>query len=141
MIAVDTNLLIYAHRTTTPEHAAALSAIEQLCSAAQCAVCLPSIGEFWSIVTNAQLAHPASTSGQAKEFLVNLFNAGVQLWLPTQKFEERLIGLAKELKVVAAHIFDLQIGLIALENGARELWTHDKNFTKIPGLRLHDPLA
>jgi predicted nucleic acid-binding protein len=37
-------------------------------------------------------------------------------------------------------IFDLQIGMIALENGARELWTHDAGFVAVPGLKVRDPL-
>jgi hypothetical protein len=43
--------------------------------------------------------------------------------------------------VVGARIFDLQIAVASFEGGATELWTHDGAFVKVPGLRLHDPLA
>ena len=46
-----------------------------------------------------------------------------------------------ELKIVGRRIFDLQIALIAFENGATELWSHDKNFVGVPGLKVSDPLA
>jgi hypothetical protein len=35
----------------------------------------------------------------------------------------------------------LQIGICALDGGAIELWTHDGNFVKIPGLVIRDPLT
>jgi len=37
-------------------------------------------------------------------------------------------------------IFDLQIGLTALDNGADQIWSHDAGFLAPPGLRIHDPL-
>lgn len=36
--------------------------------------------------------------------------------------------------------FDLQIALIALENSATHIWTHDRNFVGVPGLKIHDPI-
>lgn len=56
MIFLDTNLLIYAHRSATPEHSAARSAIERASESPRgCGIALPSIAEFFSIVT-----HPAA---------------------------------------------------------------------------------
>ena len=52
-----------------------------------------------------------------------------------------LCQLALDLGVSGPRIFDLQIGLIAFENGATEIWTHDNKFIRIPGLRLHDPFS
>lgn len=53
MIAIDTNLLIYAHRSATPEHRAAGVAIESALNApGGCGVTLPSVAEFFSIVTH-----------------------------------------------------------------------------------------
>jgi len=48
--------------------------------------------------------------------------------------------MAADLQVAGSRIYDLQIALIAFENGATEIWTHDRNFTRIPGLHVHDPL-
>ena len=52
-----------------------------------------------------------------------------------------MMQLAAELRVSGVRIFDLQIGLTALDNGAVELWSHDEAFVRIPGLPLTDPLA
>jgi hypothetical protein len=58
------------------------------------------------------------------------------VWTPGTGFDERLLQLAVDLDVSGPRIFDLQIALTAFEHGAAELWTHDRNFVKIPGLRL-----
>jgi predicted nucleic acid-binding protein len=50
------------------------------------------------------------------------------------------MAAAAQIRVSGSHIFDLQIALIALEHGATEIWTHDRNFVSAPGLPVHDPL-
>jgi len=63
------------------------------------------------------------------------------VWSPGPEFGTRLVQTAADLNVMGARVFDLQIALCALEGGATELWTHDRNFVKVPGLRVHDPLV
>jgi predicted nucleic acid-binding protein len=53
----------------------------------------------------------------------------------------RLARAASDLEVRGSRVFDLQIALTALQNGATELWTHDRDFVSVPGLTVHDPLA
>jgi predicted nucleic acid-binding protein len=48
--------------------------------------------------------------------------------------------LAEELDVRGLRIFDLQIALAAFDNGATEIWTHDRNFVAVPGMLVRDPL-
>lgn len=142
MIAIDTNLLIYAHREKAPEHKGAKQAIQDAVNSNKgCGITLPSISEFWSIVTNKNLINHPSSTKEAQEFIVGLCEDGeMQIWEPHSDFSARLIQLASDLKIVGTRIFDLQIALIAFENGATELWTHDKDFIEFPGLRKKDPL-
>jgi predicted nucleic acid-binding protein len=62
------------------------------------------------------------------------------LWEPGAGFADRLLRAAAERGVRGARIFDLQIALTAVEAGAREIWTHDRDFVSVPGLRVRDPL-
>ena len=141
MIAIDTNLLIYAHRSATPEHLAARAAIESALNApGGCGVTLPSVAEFFSIVTHPNTIGRPSTPKAAGDFLESLRVAGVEDLVAGAAFSARLVRLAADLGVTGVRIFDLQIGLCALDSGATAVWTHDRGFVKIPGLAIHDPL-
>jgi toxin-antitoxin system PIN domain toxin len=142
MIAVDTNLLVYAHRAGAPEHAAARRAIERVASGGErWGFCLPSVGEFWAQVTHPRCPGGPSTPAQASGFLRSLLDeGGAAVFAPGEGFAERLCRWAAELGVSGPRVSDLQIGLAALDGGAAELWTHDRGFIALPGLRLHDPL-
>ncbi len=45
------------------------------------------------------------------------------------------------MSVSGPRVFDLQIGLLALEAGVTEMWTHDAGFIALSGLKVDDPLA
>ncbi len=140
MTAIDTNLLIYAHRSETPEHASARNAIERALNNGGCGYSLPCVAEFWGIVTHTSVERSPKRHVTARKFLEELSLAGVEIWFPGIGFGERLAQLAEDLSVSGARIFDLQIGLIAFENGATQIWTHDRDFRAPPGLRVVDPL-
>jgi hypothetical protein len=141
MIAVDTNLLVYAHRSATAEHRRARRAIERASrDRAGWGVSLASVSEFWAVVTHPAAGGRPSTGAEATAFVRALVDAGAALWLPGPGFAERLMQMADALAVSGPRIFDLQIALSAFDNGARELWTHDARFVSVPGLTVVDPL-
>ena len=141
MIALDTNLLVYAHRSAVAEHQAARRAIARARrTAAGWGFSLPVVGEFWSVVTHPAAAGRPSTSDEARRFLAALAAAGAEIWVPGVGFAARLIRLAGDLSVPGPRVFDLQIALMAFEGGATELWTADRRFVSIPGLPVVQPL-
>lgn len=142
MIAIDTNLLIYAHRTAAREHTAARRAIERAATDDRgWGISLASVSEFWGVATHPAATGRPSTPSEAAGFIRALVDDGrMAIWGPGPGFSDRLLQLADDLGVRGVRIFDLQIGLTAFENGAHELWTHDRHFVRIPGLRVRDPL-
>ncbi len=142
MIAVDTNLLVYAHRATVPEHPSAQAALERASrdrrgwgTTASC------VAEFWSVVTHARAAGRPSKPDEARRFLRSLVDeGGLELWSPGPGFGARLLQMAAELEISGPRIFDLQIALTAFDSGATEIWSHDRSFASFPGLRTRDPL-
>jgi len=143
MIAIDTNLLIYAHRARTAEHRGACAAIDRAVRDGRgWGIALPALTEFWSVVTHRNCLPRPSTTVEAQAFLDSLLTRGRgMIWLPGPGFGQRLFKLASSLGVTGARIFDLQIALAAFEGGATELWSHDGGFVSLPGLRVHDPLS
>jgi predicted nucleic acid-binding protein len=142
IIAIDTNLLIYAQRSDTSEHQRSVDALRKAADdASGWRISLPVHAEFWSVVTNPRAFKSPSTAAAAASFIHSLVrDAELRIWIPAEGFAQRLLEAAVNLTVTRAKIFDLQIGLIAQDNGAREIWTHDLNFTAIPGIKIHDPL-
>jgi hypothetical protein len=142
VIAIDTNLLVYAHRAALPEHRAARQALERAAGDRQgWGIAQPTVVEFWSVVTHPAATGRPSTAAEARTFLEALVHdGGGRVWLPSPGFDERLLDAAVGAHVKGPRIFDLQIALIALEHGAREIWTHDRHFLAAGGLRVVDPL-
>lgn len=66
MIAVDTNILVYAHREDSPFHAAARDCITELAEgAANWAIPWPCVHEFLAIVTHRRIYNPPTPHAEA----------------------------------------------------------------------------
>ena len=141
MIAVDTNLLVYAHRSSLPEHRQAQRAVEKACGNPKgWSIPVFCAAEFWAVVTHASSSPRPSQAEEARAFLAELCAAGAKVLYPRDGFMERLARLASDLKIQGPRIFDLQIALVSFEGGASEIWTHDRHFASLPGLPARDPL-
>jgi predicted nucleic acid-binding protein len=142
VIAIDTNLLVYAHRSATPEPKTS-SARRGACCASPggWGFSIGNILEFWSVVTHPAAKGRPSTPNEAKKFIRSLVDqGGAAIWLPAPGFDARFLDTATRLSLVGPRVFDLQIALTALDHGVREMWTHDAGFIHLPGLSVHDPL-
>ena len=141
MIALDTNILIYAHLSRCPQHRRARAAIELAAQHERgWGFALPCLAEFWAVATHPAAAGRPSRPTEARAFLANLTAAGARVFCPTSKTAAQVADLAVSLDIRGPRIFDLQIAQICTEAGVRELWSHDKNFVTVSGLELRDPL-
>jgi predicted nucleic acid-binding protein len=142
VIAIDTSLLVYAHRAGCTEHAAARQAIERAARSPDgWCIPLPCVFEYWSVVTHAACLGGASSPSAAREFIDSLVSTGRAFVLqPGPSFAQRCLQAAERLHVSGPRVFDLQIGLLCLEAGVTEILTHDAGFVSLPGLRVRDPL-
>jgi predicted nucleic acid-binding protein len=138
VIAFDTNLLVYAFMSKTEYHQLAKTKLQEaIASTSQCAIALPCLSEFWSVVT-----HPKTTGTKVKaKDIVRYFQflqeeARIQVLNPPPNFAQEFLRAAAKQKVSGARVFDLQIGLISKLNGVKELWTFDKSFVGLPGLKV-----
>ena len=142
MIALDTNLLVYAHRKGVPEHARAQHAIERAARhPAGWGIPLPCALEFWQVVTHPRAAGGPAAAAQAAGFIDALRRAGAALWAPTASTWDRLTEIAVRADASAVRVYDLQIALTARDHGAAEIWTRDSGFVSLRGLRVVDPFT
>ena len=142
MIALDTNILVYAHRSRSPLHQEALALLNQAVSASQgFGISYPVLTEFWMVATHSSTPGKPSTPELAAQFIEQLtIQTGGQIWYPGPGFSTELIHMAKKLNITGPRIFDLQIALIAAQNEATEIWTNDADFVSVPALKVSIPL-
>ena len=143
MIAVDTNLLVYAHREDSSWHAAAFDCIAGLAEErAPWAIPWPCIHEFLAIVTHPRIFAPPTPVERAI--------AQVDAWLesPTLVMLGEAEGYWKQLKTLLAagkvfgpQVHDARVAAICRQHGVRELWTADRDFGRYPGLKTLNPLV
>lgn len=66
MIAVDTNILVYAHRAEAPLHSQAMACLRGLAEGAEpWGIPVSCLHEFLAVVTSAHVFRPASSIGPA----------------------------------------------------------------------------
>lgn len=143
MIALDTNILVYAHRREAPSHGPAARVLaELLASGSPVAVPAPCIGEFLSVVTGPSAFSPASTPGEAIAQLdawlqapsARVIGEGPGSWAALQELVERS-------GVTGRRVHDARIAAVCLDQGITELWTADRDFGRFPELRTRNPLV
>jgi uncharacterized protein len=141
VIAVDTNVLVYAHRADTPQHHAAKSTLEQMAISGQrWCIPWPCAHEFVSVVTHTRWNAPTP--------LTVAFDA-LESWLShpscsaigeSSSHLSLLSGLAQRAQLKGAAVHDARIAAICLGASASELWTCDRDFQRFPDLKTRNPL-
>lgn len=143
MIALDTNLLVYAHRRETSFHGKARAAVASLAtSASTWAIPWPCLHEFYGVVTNPRAFTPASTIVQASAQLQDWLGSPSLVMLHEgRRHWELLHTLLVSGHLVGGQVHDARIAAICLEHGVREFWTADRDFNRFPSLAVRNPLA
>lgn len=143
MIALDTNLLVYAHRVDHPFHAAAAQAVRQLAEGkAPWAIPWPCLHEFYSTVTKPRVFSPPSTSDEAlRQIDIWLESPTLHLLSETPAHWPQLRTLLGKGKVQGALVHDARIAALCMTHGVRELWSADRDFSRFPALRTRNPLV
>jgi len=142
MIAVDTNILVYAHRNDDLRHARAREAIQSLIDSDEgWAVTWPSVHEFLAVSTNRRVFSRPATSDEAFAQIAALIEAGAILLGESDQHLATLTTIVSAAGFTGGAIHDARIAAICLDHGVRELWTADRDFIRIPRLRTRNPLV
>jgi uncharacterized protein len=142
LVAVDTNVLVYAHRREPAEHQVALELIRTLASSGDpWAIPWPCVYEFFSVVTNPRIwKESASTPTQAWAQVAAWFRAPrLALLAEPPGFAEVLEPLAQRARVRGPVVHDARVAALCLAHGVETLLTRDRDFSLFPELSTQDP--
>jgi toxin-antitoxin system PIN domain toxin len=143
LIAVDTNLLVYAHRIDSEWHQRAAACIRELAEArTPWAVPWPCIHEFLAIATHPRIWDPP-TPAEAALDQVEAWLESPSLVLLAEGAEHwsELRGQIEAGRIVGPRVHDARIAALCVAHGVRELWTADRDFSRFPRLATSNPLA
>jgi toxin-antitoxin system PIN domain toxin len=142
MIAVDANILVYAHREDSEWHAEALAALTGLANGARrWAIPWPCVHEFIAITTHPSMYVPPTPIATAF--------ASIEVWLSSASCRaigegvehfEILKALSLKGRIRGPMVHDTRIAAICLENGVAELWSADRDFGRYDELKVVNPL-
>lgn len=144
MIAVDTNILVYAHRRESRYHEPAAQLVRTLAEGDDSwAIPWPCCFEFLSVVTNPRIwKDTVSTPEQAWRQLAGWMDSpSLRLIGETRDFPETLERFVRGPRVRGGVVHDARIAAICVAHGAEALLTRDRDFAQFPELRTRDPLA
>jgi toxin-antitoxin system PIN domain toxin len=143
MIAVDTNLLVYAHRQDSPFHKPAAERLGELAeSPAQWAIPWPCLHEFYSVVTHPRIYDPPSTPAQAIDQIEVWFGSPSLILLTESELHWTVLrAMLLDGAVAGPMVHDGRIAALCAGHGVRELWTADRDFSRFPRLSVRNPLV
>ena len=143
MIAVDTNLLVYAHRRESRAHNAARAVMLALAEGDDAwAIPCPCCYEFLSVVTNRRIWKNEATSPERAWRQLQAWTASPSNRLigETDDFLQVLDRFVQRPRVHGGVVHDARIAAVCIAHGTEVLLTRDRDFSLFPELRTRDPL-
>jgi toxin-antitoxin system PIN domain toxin len=142
MIGIDTNILVYAHRSDMSFHSKADQFLSDLINdSISIAIPYPCLSEFLSIVTNPKIFKIPSPREIALQELENF------LTLPNVYCIGELTGyfsLYKEIsikaKISGGEFHDARIAAICIQHEIKVFYSADRDFNRFPKLKIKNPL-
>jgi toxin-antitoxin system PIN domain toxin len=140
VIAVDTNVLVTAHREDLPKHRLALEKLAALAAGdTPWAIPVFCFDEFVRVVTQPRLFDPPSTLDEAIAALEGLLESPtLRILSPGGRYPKLFAEALREADARGNLAFDAQIAAVCREQGAGRLLTMDRDFARFRDLQLLD---
>src|SRR5438876_61375 len=140
MVAVDTNLLVYAHREDATWHKEAGANLLELANGNErWAIPWPCVHEFLAIVTHPRIYKPPTPAKIACE-AIRVWMGSPELVLigESSGYFDRLEELAVAARIVGGAIHDARIAALCSYHGVTEFWSVDRDFSRFAGLKVRN---
>jgi toxin-antitoxin system PIN domain toxin len=142
VIAVDSNILVYAHRRDSAWHGPAAAAIAGLAAGQERWVLpWPCLHEFYAVVTHPRIYDPPSSPDAAIDQVEAwLESPTLELISEESRYWEKLRDMLRDGRVNGPRVHDARIAALCELHGVRELWSADRDFSRFPKLTTRNPL-
>ena len=142
MIAVDTNILVYAHREDSPWHDNAYTSVVELAEGrAPWAIPWPCVHEFLAIVTHPRIYSPPTPLVAANDQIEAWFESpSLTLLKETEGYWMHFRNIIEAGQIVGGQVHDARIAALCHLHEIKELWTADRDFSRFSGIRVYNPL-
>jgi uncharacterized protein len=143
VIAVDTSILVYAHRRESRSHGRAAGVVRSLAEGSNAwAIPWPCIYEFFSVVTNPRIWKKVASTPEQAWSQIAAWKASPSLHLlgETEDFFELLVRFVNRPRVRGPLVHDARVAAICVAHGVDELLSADRDFSLFPSLTVRDPL-
>ena len=143
MIAVDTNILVYAHRRDLPLHRTARDAVSRLAAGrVKWAIPWPCVHEFLAVVTNVRIFRQPTPVKQAmRQVRVWLESPAATTLAEDERYLDTLAALLESSGISGGKVHDARIAALCLHHAVDELWSADRDFSRFPTLKTRNPLV
>jgi toxin-antitoxin system PIN domain toxin len=143
MIAVDTNLLVYAHREDSTWHDAAYARVAELAEGrTPWAIPWPCVHEFLAIVTHPKIyAPPTPLAAAIAQVEAWLESPSLALLAEAEGYWLELRSLMQDGRIAGPQVHDARVAALCRLHGVKELWTADRDFGRFRGLACRNPLV
>lgn len=141
MIALDTNILIYARRVDSVHHRQARDLLARLAEGQEpWALPWPCVYSFLRVVTHPRVFEAPTALDAALEDVESLLASPSVVLLGEGPRHAAHLRHAVEGGRAAGNLaHDAHIAALCVEHGVRELWTLDRDFARFPGLHTRNP--
>jgi toxin-antitoxin system PIN domain toxin len=138
VIAIDTNVLVYAHREELPQHAKARARLIALAEGpSPWGIPVFCLGEFVRVVTHPRLFDPPHSIDEACAAVDRILESpSVRVLLPGEQHWSLLAEAIRAADATGNLVFDAQIAALCREEGVSALVTEDRDFDRFPRLKV-----
>jgi toxin-antitoxin system PIN domain toxin len=143
LIAVDTNVLVHAHRVESEWHAQAKARIVELAGSDETwAIPWPCVHEFLAVVTHPKIFRPPTPTERAlQQVSFWMESPSLALLGEAPGYWDQLSSVVRAGGVAGPRIHDARIAALCFLHGVKELWSADRDFGRFRGLRVRNPLV
>jgi uncharacterized protein len=143
VIAVDTNILVYAHRRDSPFYQIASKRLIGLGQGVETwAIPWPCLHEFLATVTHPRIYAPPTPLERALDQIdIWLESPSLALLAESPTHWSTLRALLLASVITGPRVHDARIMALCRQHGVRELWSADRDFSRFAGVTVVNPLV